>query len=274
LKSKTIGETVVKKTPRLLSTALSVIAIFGAIGTGAISFVPPAEIEALQKKIRAVETLIRAPGETVPAPSAKTTDTAKSVVGEPRAPAPKGSQAAERRVEEAKPAPSAKTMDTAKSVAEEPKVPPPRSSDAAQPKLVEARPAQSLGNSDTAKPTVSEEAKPPAPGHEAMSKRASPAERSKGQSSSREAAIESPATGSSPSPNSSSVPPPPKPVRPGNAGASGAGAGGAAAISGKSQVEGPDAMRKCMNSWDKETHMSMTEWRATCVRTLKSYPAF
>ncbi len=55
------------------------------------------------------------------------------------------------------------------------------------------------------------------------------------------------------------------------AGSAGAGAAGAAATPGQT-LKGPDAMRLCMESWDKDTQMTRGEWRATCVRTLREFP--
>ena len=60
-----------------------------------------------------------------------------------------------------------------------------------------------------------------------------------------------------------------------NAGGAG-GAGGAPAMPQAKPGEplnGASAMRLCMDSWDKDTGMSRQEWRATCERTLKEYPA-
>ena len=28
----------------------------------------------------------------------------------------------------------------------------------------------------------------------------------------------------------------------------------------------------CMGFWDRETHMSKSEWKAACVRTMQDYP--
>jgi hypothetical protein len=31
-------------------------------------------------------------------------------------------------------------------------------------------------------------------------------------------------------------------------------------------------MRLCLDSWDTQTHMSRSEWRVACERTVKNYP--
>ncbi len=107
-----------KLVPRLLSTALIVVAIFGAAGATAFSFTPPAEVEGLRKKI----SLIGPANKTKPVPSAKATDTTKSVVEEGKAPSPTGSEAAKSIEEETKAAPSAKGSESVEWVVEESKL--------------------------------------------------------------------------------------------------------------------------------------------------------
>jgi hypothetical protein len=54
-----------------------------------------------------------------------------------------------------------------------------------------------------------------------------------------------------------------------------AGAGGAPTtllVKPGETLNGPEAMRVCVDSWDKDTQMSPQEWRESCVRTLREYP--
>jgi hypothetical protein len=35
---------------------------------------------------------------------------------------------------------------------------------------------------------------------------------------------------------------------------------------------GGKSLADCMGFWDRETHMTKTEWKAACVRTMQDYP--
>jgi hypothetical protein len=37
-------------------------------------------------------------------------------------------------------------------------------------------------------------------------------------------------------------------------------------------LSGPEAMRVCVDNWDRDTQMSPQEWRESCERTLRQYP--
>ena len=53
--------------------------------------------------------------------------------------------------------------------------------------------------------------------------------------------------------------------------------GGSAASPSESAPSAPGGGGKtladCMGFWDRETHMTKTEWRAACVRSMREYPS-
>jgi hypothetical protein len=306
-----------KVVPQLLSTALTVMTVFGAAGATAFSLTPPGEIEVLRKKIRAVVSLLRQADDVNLAPSTKATDRTKSVGARRRPPSPKGAEAAKsieegtkaappaqgpesvrRGMEESAPAPVPNRAEANPSVEEPPSAPSARTPELKKPAAGESKTAPAAngtqaaksgedqsspaGESGTATSTMhvpkstrsEEEAKSVAPADEAASKAMSRSAQSKRQSQAREVAIGT-RGGEPSSPSSqlgSSPAPPAQAASPRNTGPRSAGAGGALAPLGKSQVERPDALKACMDTWDKDTHMTLKEWRATCVRTVKAYP--
>jgi hypothetical protein len=36
---------------------------------------------------------------------------------------------------------------------------------------------------------------------------------------------------------------------------------------------GGKTLSDCMGFWDRETHMTKTEWKAACLRTMQDYPS-